>query len=148
MKKLIVFVAAAAFAFQVNAQTQPEKVADKDVPATVVGTFESNHPNAKMVSWKKMDGNYAAEYDESDTKNWAIYNASGTLVGTKVKLKDEEIPKAVTDYVNKNHKDAAGKEYFKMKDTKGTVTYGAKVKDKKLIFDSKGTYIKTEDCKE
>jgi hypothetical protein len=148
MKKLIVFLAAAAFALQVNAQTQPEKITDKDVPTVVSGTFTKSHPNAKMVSWKKKDGKYAAEYDENSTKTWSIYDASGKLVETKTKIKESEAPQSVADYANKNHKDILGKEYFKMTDAKGAVTYGVKVNDKKLIFDSKGNYIKTEDCKD
>lgn len=148
MKKVIVFLAAAVLALQVNAQTEPEKVMDKDVPAAVSGTFSKTHPNAKMVSWKKKDGKYAAEYDENSTKTWSIYDASGKLVETKVKIKESEAPKAVADYVNKNHKDVMEKEYFKMTDAKGVVTYGVKVKDKKLIFDSMGNYIRTEDYKD
>ena len=147
MKKLIVFLAAAAFALQVNAQTEPEKIADKDVPAAVSGTFTKTHPNAKMISWKKKDGKYAAEYDENDVKTWSIYDASGKLVETKVKIKDSEAPKSVVDYANKNY-DGADKDYFKITDTKGVVTYGFKAKDKKVTFDSKGAYIKTEDCKD
>lgn len=148
MKKLIVLLAAAAFALQVNAQTEPEKITDKDVPTAVSGTFTKTHPNAKMVSWKKKDGKYAAEYDENSTKTWSIYDASGKLVETKVKIKESEAPQSVVDYANKNHKDVMDKDYFKMTDTKGIVTYGVKVKDIKLIFDSKGNYIKSEDCKE
>ena len=148
MKKLIVFLAAAALALQVNAQTSSQKIADKDVPATVSSTFTKAHPNAKMVSWKKMDGKYAAEYDESSTKTWSVYDATGKLVETKVKVKESDVPKMATDYVSKNHKDPLEKEYFKATDPKGTVTYDVKVKDKKMIFDSNGNYIKTVDCKE
>jgi hypothetical protein len=148
MKKLIVFLAAAAFALQVNAQTEPEKVADKDVPTVVSGAFTKTHPNAKMVSWKKKDGKYAAEYDENSTKTWSIYDASGKLVETKIKIKESEAPQPVVDYANKNYKDALDKDYFKITDAKGAVTYGLKAKDKKVIFDSKGNYTKTEDCKD
>ncbi|WP_018342328.1 hypothetical protein [Cytophaga aurantiaca] len=148
MKKVIVFLAAAAFALQVNAQTTPEKVMDKDVPTAVSGTFKKAHPNASMISWKKMDGKYAAEYDENSTKTWSVYDASGKLVETKVKIKESEAPQAVVDYANNNHKDILGKDYYKITDAKGVVTYAYKANDKKLIFDSKGNYIKTEDCKD
>jgi len=148
MKKLIVLLAAAAFALQVNAQTEPEKITDKDLPTSVSGIFTKTHPNAKMVSWKKKDGKYAAEYDENSTKTWSIYDASGKLVETKVKIKESEAPQSVVDYANKNYKDVMNKDYFKITDAKGSVTYGVKVKDVKLIFDSKGNYIKAEDCKE
>lgn len=147
MKKLIVFLAAAAFAIQVNAQTESEKIADKDVPTAVSGTFTKTHPNAKMVSWKKKDGKYAAEYDENSSKTWSIYDASGKLVETKVKIKESEAPQSIVDYANKNHNDILGKEYYKMTDAKGNVTYAYKANDKKIIFDSKGAYLKTEDCK-
>lgn len=148
MKKVIIFLAAAAFALQVNAQTEPEKIMDKDVPAAVSGTFTKTHPNASMVSWKKKDGKYVAEYDENSAKNWSIYDSSGKLVETVVKIKESEAPKAVFDYANTNYKDVMNKDYFKVTTTKGIVTYGVKVKDKKLIFDSMGNYIKTEDCKD
>lgn len=148
MKKLIVFLAAAAFAIQVNAQTQPEKVMDKDVPTAVSGTFTKTHPDIKMVSWKKKDGKYAAEYDEKGTKTWSVYDASGKLVETKIKIKESEAPQSVVDYAIKNHKDVLDRDYFKTTDTKGVVNYGYKAKDKKIIFDSNGNYIKTEDCKE
>ena len=64
------------------------------------------------------------------------------------KIKESEEPQAAIEYVKKNHKDVLEKEYFKMTDAKGMVTYGIKVKDKKLIFDTKGNYLKSEDCKE
>lgn len=148
MKKIIVFLAAAAFALQVNAQTEPEKITDKDVPTAVSSTFTKTHPNAKMVSWKKKDGKYAAEYDENSTKTWSIYDASGKLIETKVKIKESEAPQSVVDYADNKYNDVTDKDYFKITDPKGSVTYGVKVKDVKLIFDSKGNYIKTEDCKE
>jgi hypothetical protein len=146
MKKLIVFIAAIAFALQANAQSQ--KIMAKDVPSSIAVAFAEMHPNAKMIEWKKIDSKYEAAYDENSKKTYSVYDASGNLIETKVKIKESEVPKLATDYVYKNHKDPLEKEYFKITNPKGTVTYGIKVKDKKFIFDSTGNYIKTVDCKE
>jgi len=101
-----------------------------------------------MIEWKKIDSKYEAEYDENSKKTYSVYDATGKLIETKVKIKESEVPKLATDYVYKNHKDPLEKEYFKTTDSKGTLTYEVKVKSKKLIFDSKGNYIKTLECKE
>lgn len=146
MKKIIVLLAAAAFAFQVNAQS--EKVMDKDVPAPVATSFNKSHSDIKMVEWKKMDSKYIAEYDQSGTKTYSVYDASGKLIENKIKISESDLPAPAADYIKQNYKDVMMKEYFKMTDPAGVVTYGVKAKDKKIIFDSKGNYKKTEDCKE
>ncbi len=146
MKKIIVFLAAAAFAFQVNAQS--EKVMDKDVPAPVATSFSKSHSDIKMVEWKKMDSKYVAEYDQNGTKTYSVYDASGKLIENKIKINESDLPAPAADYIKQNYKDVMMKEYYKMTDPAGVVTYGVKAKDKKIIFDSKGNYKKTEDCKE
>lgn len=146
MKKLIVFLAAAAFAIQVHAQS--EKVMAKDVPSSVITSFNQSHSDAKMVDWKKWDTNYEAIYDEDGTKKFTVYDPLGKVIENKIKIKESELPVTANDYIKKNHKDTVMKEYYKSTDASGIVTYSVKINDKKLVFDSKGNYKKTEDCKE
>lgn len=148
MKKLIVFLAAAAFALQVNAQTEKsEKVMEKDVPASVTSAFQKTHTDAKMVDWKKTDSNYEVEFDETGTKKYIEYNVLGKEISSKVKIKESELPASATTYINQNYKDVLIKEYYQ-KSENGSTSYIVKAKDKKITFDSKGNYKKTEDCKE
>jgi len=149
MKKLIVFLAAAAFAIQVNAQTdKSEKVMEKDVPSSVTSSFKKTHSDAKMVDWKKMDSKYEVEFDETGTKKYITYDVLGKELSSKVKIKETDIPAAAKTYIDQNYKDVMMKEYYQVKDESGATWYAVKAKDKKVIFDSKGNYKKTEDCKE
>jgi len=148
MKKLIVFLAAAAFAIQVHAQTEKsEKVIEKDVPVSVTSTFKKSHADAKMVDWKKRDSNYEVEFDETGTKKYIEYDVLGKELSSKVKIKESDLPATATTYINQNYKDVLMKEYYQ-KTENGATSYVVKAKDKKITFDSKGNYKKTEDCKE
>ena len=149
MKKLIVFLAAAALAIQVNAQTgKSEKVTANDVPSSVTTSFNKSHTDAKMVNWKKVDSNYEVEFDETGTKKFIEYDVLGKELTSKVKIKEADIPASAKTYIDQNYKDVMMKEYYQVKDQSGTTWYAVKAKDKKVIFDSKGNYKKTEDCKE
>lgn len=145
MKKLIVFLAAAAFAIQVNAQS--EKVVEKDVPAAVTSSFTKSHADAKMTDWKKKDSNYLVEFEETGTKKCIEYDVLGKELSSKIKIKEADVPAAAITYMNQNYKDVSAREYYQVKEN-GTTSYAVKAKDKKVIFDSKGIYKKTEDCKE
>lgn len=145
MKKLIVFLAAAAFAIQVNAQS--EKIVEKDVPAAVTSTFTKSHVDAKMVDWKKKSSTYEVEFEETGTKKCIEYDVLGKEVASKVKIKESDLPASAITYINENYKDVVMKEYYQVKEN-GVTSYAVKAKDKKVIFDSKGNYKKTEDCKE
>ncbi len=121
-----------------------QKLMEADVPAVVKEAFKKSHNDAKEVRWEKEDANYEAEFEIGESDQSVVYDAAGHLIETETEINVKELPPAVKDYVSKNYKDAKIKEASKITDAKGTVTYEAEIKEKDLIFDSKGKFIKEE----
>lgn len=121
-----------------------QKMKEADVPSAVRDAFKKAHNDAKEVKWEKEGGNFEAEFEVGEVDQSVVYDASGKLIETEVEIKVDELPAGVKDYVAKNYKDAKIKEATKITDAKGTVTYEAEIKDKDLIFDSNGKFIKEE----
>ena len=76
--------------------------------------------------------------------NSSTDDAAGNRLETEVEIKPSSLPAGVLEYVMKNYKEDEVKEASKITDGKGTVTYEAEVKGLDLIFDAKGTFIKSE----
>lgn len=121
-----------------------QKMKEADVPAAVKDAFKKAHGVVKDVKWEKEGANFEAEFEVGETDQSVVYDASGKLIETEVEIKLEELPTGAKDYIAKNYKDAKIKEATKITDAKGTVTYEAEIKDKDLIFDSNGKFIKEE----
>lgn len=121
-----------------------QKMKEADVPSAVKDAFKKAHSDAKEVKWEMEGANFEAEFEIGEVDQSAVYDTSGKLIETEVEIKVEELPAGVRDYISKNYKDAKIKEATKITDAKGTVTYEAEIKDRDLIFDSNGKFIKEE----
>jgi hypothetical protein len=121
-----------------------QNVKEADVPTVVKDAFKKSYANAKEVKWEKEGANYEAEFEVGETDQSVVYDASGHLIETEVEIKVDNLPAAVREYVSKNYKDMKIKEATKITDAKGAVSYEAEIKDKDLIFDSNGKFIKEE----
>lgn len=121
-----------------------QKLKESDVPAVVKDAFGKAYRNVKEVKWEKEDANYEAEFEIGETDQSVVLDATGRILETEIEIKVVELPSAVKDYVVKNYKEAKIKEATKITDSKGAVTYEAEIKDKDLIFDTNGKFIKEE----
>lgn len=140
MRKSIIMALGLLFSLAVSAQ----KFKESEVPAVVKDSFKKNYSATKEVKWEKEGANFEAEFEMGEIEQSVVYDASGNLVETEIEIKIEELPDAVRDYVSRNYKDSKIKEAAKITDAKGMVTFEAEVKDRDLIFDSNGKFIKEE----
>lgn len=121
-----------------------QKVKESDVPAVVKDAFKKTYKDVKEVKWEKEGANFEAEFEVGETDQSVVFDPTGQVIETEIEIKVDELPSGVKDYIAKSYKDAKIKEATRITDAKGTVTYEAEIKDKDLIFDSNGKFIKEE----
>lgn len=121
-----------------------QKLKEADVPAVVKDAFKMAHKEAKEVKWEKEGANFEAEFEIGEVDQSVVFDATGQIIETEIEIKIDQAPPAVRDYVAKNYKDSKIKEATKITDSKGAVSYEAEIKDKDLIFDNNGKFIKEE----
>ena len=134
MKKL--FVVAAAFV-AVNCKAQ-------DVPPAVKTAFEKAFPNTTVKKWDKEDNDYEANFSKDGKTMSATFDANGAWKETETDIKVAELPVSVVNYIKTNYKDAGIKEAAIIESKDGKM-YEAEVKDKDLLFDMNGKFIKAEE---
>jgi hypothetical protein len=139
MKKIIVLLTAAIFVLHLQAQS----LLDTDVPAAVKTEFSNAHPTAMTVSWKHAATDYEVEYMQHAAVNYAVYTADGKLVETRYKITAFDLPSTVYAYIKEHYPNAPSKEYLRITDATGIVTFGVKVNGQEVFFDKKGTYLNT-----
>lgn len=140
MKKSMLITAGLIISLAACAQ----KVKESDVPVVVKDAFKKAYKDVKEIKWEKEGANFEAEFEVGEADQSVIFDATGQVIETEIEIKVDELPSSVKDYVAKNYKDTKIKEATKITDSKGTVTYEAEIKDKDLIFDTNGKFIKEE----
>lgn len=139
MKKLILLLAIAGF----FTQTQAQKLMASDVPKVVTAAFTKAHSTVTDVAWSKDGVNFEAEYDVNKADMSTTYSAAGIMIETEMEIAITALPASVLSYVETNYKEKEISEASKITAANGTVTYEAEVTGIDLIFDAKGTFIKT-----
>ena len=139
MKKSI--IAIAAILVSINT-ISAQKVKEASVPTTVKDGFKKSFPTAKVEGWEKEGANFEAEFDLNKVETSALFDAAGTLIETETEIAITALPKAVTDYLAKNHKGEKIKEAAKITEANGKIKYEAEIKGKDLLFDENGTLLK------
>jgi hypothetical protein len=137
MKKIILVFVIGILAIGVNAQ----EVHKKDAPAAVSTSFNSAYAKAHDVDWKMEGSNYVAKFEMNDRDMFAVYDASGKLVESREELKRDDTPAAIMSYVKNTYKEDELKDFYRVTDANGTVTYRGKVKGKILTFDANGNMM-------
>lgn len=138
MKKVFLTLIALAGLSFANAQ----KVNQKDVPSVVQTSFQKQFPDAKNVKWEKEHGNFEAGFKSNGVETSVVINPSGTLIETEKEIKISELPASATAYMTKTYPKQKIKEAAKITNAKGEVTYEAEIKDKDVLFDNKGKFLK------
>lgn len=128
---------------------QAQKLKEADVPAVVKDAFKKEFPGSKAKEWAKEGDVYEIEFDLKKVETSATFTTAGKLVETESEIKIEELPKAVYEYVQKNHADHKITEASKIVEAgTGKVSYEAEISKGKdetdLIFDEKGNFLKKE----
>jgi hypothetical protein len=140
MKKVIL-VAAIAISAIGCAQSKDKK----EVPKVVKEAFQKEYPNTK-VNWDIEKDGFEAEFKLNGKAASADYDMNGNKLATEIEVSQNEFPKAALSYLKSHYPKNKIKETAKITDSKNDVTYEAELKidgkDKDLIFDSKGNFIK------
>ena len=121
-----------------------QKQANKNVPANVSAAFAKLYPNVKDAKWHKEEGYYEAKFME-DGKEMAVHlDRTGELLQREYYIKATELPQNVQNYLNEHYPKANYSEASKMVNPKGVIHYEVEVKEKELLFDQEGTFLKEE----
>jgi hypothetical protein len=140
MKKIIMLFAMTAFFVQAKAQS----VEVRQVPGTVVTSFQSSYPSVSNVHWRKAGTYYVADYNENSNDMYVEYDPSGKIIETGESVDVSTYPASLTTYVKSKYKDDKIKRVYKVKDSNGKTLWKGKVKEDYLIFDENGNYIRME----
>ena len=141
MKKIFVFITALSLVLHV--QGQLTNISATEVPDTVKNHFSTTHPHAMSVSWRQTALDYEVQYLQNAAVSYAVYSLEGKLLETKNKITAFDLPGGVYAYIKEHYPNVQTKEYVKITNVSGLVTYGVKLEDQEALFDKKGMYIKT-----
>ncbi len=139
MKKIILFLIISCFIAQTNAQ----KLKESAVPVAVTAAFHKAHPAIKHIDWKGSGKNFETKYTDDKVEISHTYTAAGRLLESETEIVIASLPAPVMPYIEKHYKGSKVKDAAKMTSPDGVVTYGAGIKGFKLIFDAKGSFIKS-----
>jgi hypothetical protein len=117
-----------------------------EVPAAVKTAFAQKFPTAKKVKWQKEKTNdFEASFMLDSKEVSATYSPDGKLKEVETEIPVSELPKAVTEALNKKYPGAKVDEAAKIERADNTVVYEAemKVSGKKtdLLFDENGNTV-------
>lgn len=142
MKKLFFAILLVTGLTQVAAAQ--EQVKESDVPAEVKTSFKSAYPDAQGVEWKMKEGTYKAKFQANGTENFAAFDPAGKLLAKGVKIKESEIPAAVSTAVKSGYADKTIDNVFKV-EKNGTTHYMVKftgTPETKVAYTADGQVVK------
>jgi hypothetical protein len=152
MKKSILFILSGLMGITAMAQnTEKEEKDEKqvDVPSIVKDAFAKDFPAVKNVTWGAEDKDFEAEFKVNGVDWSANYNKAGQRLETETTIKNDELPKAALDYIDKNFASYILVEAAKVTDDKNLVKYeaglGLNGKSIELIFDANGKFLEKEE---
>lgn len=141
-KNLMLFAVAAGITTTTFAQKEEKENKMKiDPPAAVKAAFAKQFPGS-TAKWEEEQGNYEANFKHKNHEMSALFTPAGTIEESEMEIKTNELPAAVTTYINKHHSGAKIKEAAKITKANGDIYYEAEIKGKDLIFDINGNFLK------
>ena len=136
MKKSILYLlVATCTSFSAKAQY----IDATKVPQTIRNAFEKQHPGI-TPQWELEDGKFDAEFKDNDKKRSILFDRKGNSF-EKLHMKIEEVPPAMTAYIQTNYNGAKLKKARKLVASNGSVTYLGAISGKILYFDEIGKFI-------
>lgn len=119
--------------------------AQTNVPERVKNNFEKEYANAKGVEWKEKNGMYQARFEENNTMHWVDYNADGTVKMKGHEIPVNELPKAVSNAIEKAHPNHTIDKASVVEEN-GHTMYAARLngerEDMKMMYNADGTVAK------
>lgn len=117
-----------------------------EVPDAVKAAFHQKFPTAKKVKWvTETNSEYEVSFNLDSKEVSAAYLPDGKLKEVETEIPVSELPKAVTDAVNKKHPNARIEEAAKIERSDNSIVYEAELKTggKKidLLFDESGKTV-------
>lgn len=137
MKQLVGLVLLSLLILPVFAQISQKK----NVPDVVLTSFQKQYPEVPEAKWEKEGENFEVEFSNKGKEESVVYDASGKWIEKEVKMKIEDLPKAVVDYVGENYKGQKIKEASQITKSDGSIFYEAELKGFELLFDADGKFV-------
>lgn len=129
MKKIILMAALIA---ATTAQAQEKQKA----------SFQKLFPSATSVKWEKEGGDYEASFVLNGNKMSAVFDASGNCKETEETITENDIPAKALAYFKAHYKNTPIKETAKITKANKQVQYEIGIKEKDVLFDADGNFIK------
>jgi hypothetical protein len=120
-----------------------QKLKESQVPAAVKAAFEREYPNTK-ATWDKEDQGYEAEFKKDGKEMSVIIDGSGKIIETETMIAVTDLPAPISDYMSKHYSGMKVEEAAKIINANGDVTYEAEIKEKDVVFDANGNFLKEE----
>lgn len=125
-----------------------QSIPQSKVPANVLKTFQTQHPNATDVEWEKDEEYYEVEFETATGEHEMLIEKTGLVIMHKGEISPDLLPAKVKDFLNKNYANREIDEVEIM--TKDGKTYyevelDGKVFDDELLISESGELIKSKD---
>ncbi len=138
MKRIILIIVSIAFVYSCSFAGTP--------PAAVTKAFSQKFPTATKVSWgKENEKEWEAEFTLDGSKVSANFTADGAWVETEKEISASQLPKAVSDAIQKQYPNWKITEADKTETAKNGRIYEADIKSgtkkKALAFKEDGTTV-------
>ncbi|MGZ4043066.1 MAG: PepSY-like domain-containing protein [Bacteroidia bacterium] len=137
MKKLIILVVSMLLCVAAKAI---------EVPDAIEKAFSQKFPAAKKIKWEKENNEYEASFILDKKEVSVTYTADGQLKETETEIAVAELPRAVSDAINKQYPNTRIHEASKITRADNSIVYEAevKIKNKKtdLLFEENGNAVK------
>ena len=114
----------------------------KNIPASVEAAFLKQYPQIKEVKWAKEKGNYEGQFMLNAIKTMVLYDKSGNLIQTEVSQPLNTLPVAISQYIQTNYPNKEIKEFSKITDPAGNITFEVEIKHLELLFKADGTFLR------
>jgi len=145
MKSLSFFAGILLFTIVANAQKESAPI---QVPTEVTASLKKMFPETTGLEWTQKKEKYKAEFKVAKTKHKVWLNKTGTVSKHQYEIKKEELPKAVTETINKEYSTYTIHDCERT-DNKDITTYKVELKSpadkKKVNFGSDGKVIVKEE---
>jgi hypothetical protein len=113
-----------------------------EIPAAAKSAFQKSHSGASKIKYEMEDGNYEINFIENAQKMSVVIDAAGKILETEIELKASDLPLAIQTYMKEHYKNNSLKNGAKITKADGSINYEAAIKNKDLIFDATGKFIK------
>lgn len=122
--------------------TNKQKIGNNTVPATVMATLQKEFPSVNKINWERKENNYEVGFENGENQYSVLINSAGNIIETEIEISPNVLPAAVKAYVVKNYPRQKIKEAAKITDGNGVATYEVEIKNKNIILDGNGNFVK------